>query len=193
MNKEEIMTYYKTIVKIEILSNFPYTGQETLQEIVHDITEGDCSGVWNFASQKELTEQQMKRALIRQGSDPSFLIPKEEDTMSKKKTKQLEDVPCTFVSVWDGGIVLRSKAIYNPNTKEVEVLETFDVDGLEVLEDEYIEFEDGDTKEVCRECHMGILESKMEESKVDRKDKTLYEIVRCPICDTQFVDCPRKE
>ncbi len=49
----------------------------------------------------------------------------------------------TYVSVWDGGVTIRSKCEYDPETNEVSDIESKDVDGLEICEDEYIELDNG--------------------------------------------------
>lgn len=49
----------------------------------------------------------------------------------------------TFVSVWDGGIEIRSHCEFNPISKEVTDIDIAEVDGLETLEDEYVELPDG--------------------------------------------------
>lgn len=49
----------------------------------------------------------------------------------------------TYVSVWDGGIDIRTNCEYDPITKDVTDIESVDVGGLEVLEGEYIELPDG--------------------------------------------------
>lgn len=49
----------------------------------------------------------------------------------------------TFVSVWDGGIEIRSNCEFNPISKEVTDIDIAEVDGLETLEDEYVELPDG--------------------------------------------------
>lgn len=48
-----------------------------------------------------------------------------------------------YVSVWDGGIEVKTNCEYNPTTKEVYDIETSDVDGLDVCEDEYVLLPDG--------------------------------------------------
>lgn len=53
-------------------------------------------------------------------------------------------VKATYVSVWDGGIEVRTNCMYNGNTKEVFDIEISDVDGLDILEDEYVELLDGE-------------------------------------------------
>lgn len=48
-----------------------------------------------------------------------------------------------YVSVWDGGVEIRTKCQYNPETKEVWDIDATDVDGLDICEDEYIELPNG--------------------------------------------------
>lgn len=48
-----------------------------------------------------------------------------------------------YVSVWDGGIEIRTDCEFDPFTNIVSNIETSDVEGLEYLEDEYIELYDG--------------------------------------------------
>lgn len=57
----------------------------------------------------------------------------------------------TFVSVWDGGIEIRSNCLFNTETKDITDIETIDIDGLEVLMDEYVELEGGEKVSV-KEC-----------------------------------------
>jgi len=86
---------------------------------------------------------------------------------------------CVFISVWDGTIQLRSRAIYHQDTKEVEVLEMHDVDNLVNLEREYILFKDGTIKDVCMSCHIGVMETRMVTNQNNSDDKTLYEVREC--------------
>lgn len=43
-----------------------------------------------------------------------------------------------FVSVWDGGIEIKTKCVFNGETKIVSDIETAFVSGLDTLEDEYV-------------------------------------------------------
>jgi hypothetical protein len=49
----------------------------------------------------------------------------------------------TYVSVWDGGIEIRTNCKYNRVSGVVYDIETADVKGLDILEDEYVELSDG--------------------------------------------------
>ena len=57
----------------------------------------------------------------------------------------------TFVSVWDGGTEIRTSCLYDPQTNMVSEIETADVNGLEVLDEQFIELADG-TKILDFEC-----------------------------------------
>ena len=87
----------------------------------------------------------------------------------------------TFTSVWDGDVTLSSSAEYDPTTGAVEVLETYDADGLDSLEEEYIET-DGVRLEICRHCHEGVVQTTMDPNPNDPDDKTLYENKTCRVC-----------
>lgn len=97
--------------------------------------------------------------------------------------RKQNEVPCVFISEWDKGTVLRSKAVYHKDTDTVEVLQVYDVEGLESLDEEYIEFKNDEGQEerleVCRVCHEGILRTRMEEV----IGKTLVEVTKCSICE----------
>ena len=55
-----------------------------------------------------------------------------------------ETVPATYVSSWDNGnTVIRSKCQYNPKTKKVSDIESVDIDGLDFLDEEYVELVNG--------------------------------------------------
>jgi hypothetical protein len=48
-----------------------------------------------------------------------------------------------YVSVWDGGVEIRTDCEYDPEIRNVTDIELSDVNGLEVLEREYIVLPDG--------------------------------------------------
>ncbi len=73
--------FYKTVVAVEILSEEPIEADGlTLDEIQHQITEGDWSGMVSVKSTKELNGKQAARALTNQASDPSFFRLKPDGT-----------------------------------------------------------------------------------------------------------------
>lgn len=51
--------------------------------------------------------------------------------------------PAEFVSVWDGGIAIRTACHYDSATCLASAIATVDVDGLESCEDQYVELTDG--------------------------------------------------
>lgn len=62
---------YKTIMTVEILSEDPI-GSPTLEEVAYEITHGSWSGSYEVSSRSELSNEEMREALIEQGSDPGF-------------------------------------------------------------------------------------------------------------------------
>lgn len=64
--------FYKTIVKVEILSEEPFQW-DTLEDVNYAITtHGGCSGVAEDKGTKILNGKQIASALLKQGSDPEF-------------------------------------------------------------------------------------------------------------------------
>lgn len=49
----------------------------------------------------------------------------------------------TYVSVWDDGIEVRSGCMFNKETYDVSDIEMVDLQGVDILIDEYIELSDG--------------------------------------------------
>jgi hypothetical protein len=89
-----------------------------------------------------------------------------------------------FVSVWDGDTEVRTPAVLDEATGEIET-KSVDVDDLDLnmLDREYFENEEGDEYKVCPECHEYILKTVMKEG----IGKTLYEAQVCsnPYCENQ--------
>lgn len=48
-----------------------------------------------------------------------------------------------FVSVWGGGTEITSNCEYNPQTKDVTDIDSVDVDGLDILDEQYVLLPDG--------------------------------------------------
>ena len=63
--------FFKSQVVIEILSEEDI-GDPSLEKIMYQITEGDWSGVYSVKKVETLDAEQMRIALIGQGSDPDF-------------------------------------------------------------------------------------------------------------------------
>lgn len=103
-------------------------------------------------------------------------------TTKATEIRRANEIRCAFVSVWDGDTVLRSRAIYHKDDRSVEVLETHDVDGLEILDREYIELPDGDELEVCPSCHEYVLKPVM----VDGVGNSYDETSECPNPDCDY-------
>jgi hypothetical protein len=68
------MKYYKTTIKIEVLSEDKPVDDLDLYSIEYAITEGDCSGDIEFTEVKELTPKECAEELEKQGSDSSFFM-----------------------------------------------------------------------------------------------------------------------
>lgn len=64
--------FYRTIIQVEVLSEKPLTGDENLEQIAHNIVEGDWSGQVDTVLREEVNGQDMANLLIGQASDPGF-------------------------------------------------------------------------------------------------------------------------
>ncbi len=92
-------------------------------------------------------------------------------------------IKCEFTSVWSDRSVVTTPATYYPEESRVEAkLSSSTPEGY--LEREFIEFEDGDTLEVCPDCHEYVLKLIM----VPGIGHTLNEHFVCP-----NHDCPNHE
>ena len=89
----------------------------------------------------------------------------------------------TFTSVWDG-IEITTPAELDLETGEINILETVNADGLEILDEEFFTDEDGKNYNVCPECHEFITKTFM----VEGTGKTLHEITGCsnPDCENYY-------
>ena len=63
--------FHRTVFCVEVISEDPYN-PESLEQIAHDICEGDCSGTWNSTHRQEGGGLTAAQWLIGQGSDPGF-------------------------------------------------------------------------------------------------------------------------
>jgi hypothetical protein len=67
--------YYRNVFEVEVLSNEPLPDAVDLADLAYEITEGGSSGQVSVTTRnQQLTAEQMRAALIRQGSDPEFLV-----------------------------------------------------------------------------------------------------------------------
>lgn len=64
--------FYKTTIKVVVLSEGPLENIESLHDVAYSIDEGDCSGVWSVKKSEVITGKQAANALLKQGSDPEF-------------------------------------------------------------------------------------------------------------------------
>lgn len=55
-----------------------------------------------------------------------------------------EIVDATYVSVWDGGTEISTSCKYNKTTGDVTEIDSADVDGLDILDREYVLLSDGE-------------------------------------------------
>jgi hypothetical protein len=73
------VTYYRNVFTVEVLSDEPLAPTVDLADLDYLTTEGDCSGrTEHTVTNEQVTEQAMAALLIAQGSDPDFLIHKED-------------------------------------------------------------------------------------------------------------------
>ena len=66
--------YYRTVFKIEVLSDEPIKDGIGLEEIANEIYEGNYSGMFLDDEVEECDEKRITELLENQGSDASFLI-----------------------------------------------------------------------------------------------------------------------
>ena len=50
----------------------------------------------------------------------------------------------TYVSVWDGDTTISTSCEFNPETNDVTDIESVDVEGLDILFEQYVELPNGD-------------------------------------------------
>jgi hypothetical protein len=64
--------YWRTVVKVTVLSEHQPVGDADLETIAREIVTGDWSGETKVLEQIEITADEMAKELIAQGSDPGF-------------------------------------------------------------------------------------------------------------------------
>ena len=70
---------YKSVLRVEILSEEPYPESVNLDTVSYDITDGHCSGMLEWESHNaELVGEEGAKALMNQGSDPEFFLMDED-------------------------------------------------------------------------------------------------------------------
>lgn len=70
---KEDAPFQKTIFEVEILSN-GYVNDCSLAQLAEEMEMGDYSGIFRVVSREALTPQEMSEALVKQGSDPEFIL-----------------------------------------------------------------------------------------------------------------------
>ena len=72
--------FYRTIVRVEVLSEEPYN-PPCLEQVAFDITDGNCSGEFKWGESEEISPKKMVKLLQKQGTALSFfrLTDKGED------------------------------------------------------------------------------------------------------------------
>ena len=83
-----------------------------------------------------------------------------------------------FISIWDGNIEIVTNCEYDPETGCIYFTEVSDdgAEGLQCLDREYIELQDGEEIEVCHACHEYTVKPAMVPNDYD---KTLVEVTLC--------------
>jgi len=67
-------TFYRTVLKVEILSETPYN-ETSLDQVAHDITEGEQVGkITTEIASEELNGKEAAAALSDAGSEPGFFM-----------------------------------------------------------------------------------------------------------------------
>lgn len=66
------MKFYKTIIRVEILSEDQPVDDLDLKQIAHEIYDGDCVGTSSLISKNELTGKECADELCELGSEPEF-------------------------------------------------------------------------------------------------------------------------
>lgn len=92
---------------------------------------------------------------------------------------------CKAVSVWDNGTVVKTKAkLFEEGNISYFESDLAEVEGVNSLEDEYLEFPDGNTLQICQNCHEGVATLVIEEG----VGKQLLEIKVCSSCGERMND-----
>lgn len=75
---DEQRKFYKARIVVEIISD-RQVDFDNLADVEYEITVGHSSGQWSIGPWKELTREQARKGLEKQGTDPSFLLEGEND------------------------------------------------------------------------------------------------------------------
>lgn len=67
--------FYKTKVTVTVLSEYPLdVGHLSLEKLSYLVDTGDCSGEVSVGESKVMGGKAAAKALVKQGSDPSFFM-----------------------------------------------------------------------------------------------------------------------
>lgn len=66
------MKFFKTIIRVEVLSEGGPVNDLSLKEIAHEIYYGDCVGTSEVISTKEISPSDCAEELCKMGSEPEF-------------------------------------------------------------------------------------------------------------------------
>ena len=66
--------FFKTILKVEVLSEDCDVSSLGLDAINYAITDGDCSGLVTVEEVKQLSEEELVAECDKQGTDPAFFL-----------------------------------------------------------------------------------------------------------------------
>ena len=94
-------SFKKTVIKVEVISDGDWKW-DNLSDVAHAISNGGCSGSVEEDHVEFLSEEDTARALIKQGSDPSFLLGEGwegRDIISEDK--QNADKVEKLVKIWE--------------------------------------------------------------------------------------------
>ena len=84
---------------------------------------------------------------------------------------------CTFTSVWDDGQTVVTPAEYDEATGEVTAATASEAPYAALVR-EFITLPDGETRDVCPECHEYVLRTAVGE----REELSYGEYTECPNC-----------
>ena len=71
-------TFYKTVIKVVVISEHPISEDMDLKDIQHEVTFGDSSGQLIWDKPIKLNGKQAAKELMLQGTDPEFFQITEE-------------------------------------------------------------------------------------------------------------------
>lgn len=93
----------------------------------------------------------------------------------------------TFVSVWDGGIEVVTNCNFDTHTRIVSDIEYSNVDGIEVLDDEYVILEDDTRLKVLNFDKFQSLWIEQETNKCDDTESYIEVLDECTDFDELFM------